>query len=96
MVFVNLAATDNGIDGEPNFGHYGNYADDPYQIIGCFIVAFTLFLFTLGVVFRNAFNHMINDEVIKAVELANGTSQGQKEIEIKVDPMVEAAVEAQA
>merc|ERR1711862_570108 len=48
ILFVNLAGAKDTSSGLPLFGNYSGYVTYPYQFLGILIVAFTLFLMTLG------------------------------------------------
>lgn len=54
ILFVNLAQSEND-DGLPIFGNYGGYPDHPYQILGIIVVAFTLLIFVVGVIFPDVY-----------------------------------------
>merc|ERR1719438_287214 len=55
VMFVNLANSKEK-DGSPRFGGYGEYANHPYQILGIIIVAFTLLIFVVGVLFPDLYS----------------------------------------
>jgi hypothetical protein len=54
LVFINLAQSDNA-DDESLFGHYENYVNWPYQILGMLIVAWAFSIVLIGMAFPNVF-----------------------------------------
>mmetsp|Transcript_17843 Transcript_17843/g.40939 ORF Transcript_17843/g.40939 Transcript_17843/m.40939 type:complete len:677 (+) Transcript_17843:120-2150(+) len=55
FLFVNLAQSKDGDSGKTLLGHYGGYDKNPYQVMGCVVVAFTLLVFLVGVFLPNLY-----------------------------------------
>jgi len=84
VMFVNLANSKEK-DGSPRFGGYGEYANHPYQILGIIIVAFTLLIFVVGVLFPDLY-----------APLALPQTEEAKEELSKYDPATSKEAEEQA
>lgn len=56
ILFINLARSTTGDDGDPLFGNYGGYDQWPYQVLGYLSVVFAGFLMVLGLVVPDAYD----------------------------------------
>lgn len=94
ILFVNLAQSENDV-GLPVFGNYGGYATHPYQILGIIVVAFTLLIFVVGVLFPDIYAPLAlpQTEEAKKELLKYSTVMKPSEVEEKEEAK-EAAVEA--
>ncbi len=68
ILFINLAQTDNGIDGTPKFGNYGGYETRPFQVLGMLCFFFALFLFVNGLIFPDLYAPLAVPQVKEAEE----------------------------
>jgi hypothetical protein len=95
ILFVNLAQSEMD-DGLPVFGNYGGYPDHPYQILGIIVVAFTLLIFIVGVLFPDVYAPLAlpQTEEAKKELLKYATAITPSEVEEKDDIQEVKAVEA--
>jgi hypothetical protein len=66
ILFINLAQTDNGLDGTPKFGNYGGYENRPFQALGMLSFFFALFLFVNGLIFPDLYAPLALPQVKEA------------------------------
>mmetsp|Transcript_20654 Transcript_20654/g.48744 ORF Transcript_20654/g.48744 Transcript_20654/m.48744 type:complete len:547 (+) Transcript_20654:40-1680(+) len=67
VLFVNLAQSKNA-DGNPTLGNYSDYPNQPYQVLGIIVVAFTLVLFFGGVFFPDLYAPLALPQTAEAKE----------------------------
>jgi hypothetical protein len=75
ILFINLAQSETD-EGESMFGHYGNYPTRPFQVLGILTFVFTLFTFSIGMLFP---------QVYSALALPEGHAQTLEDETIYVD-----------
>jgi solute carrier family 6 GABA transporter-like protein 1 len=92
ILFVNLAQskTDEGL---PVLGNYSGYPNNPYQVLGIIVVAFTLVLFLGGVAFPNLYAPLAlpqTDEAKAELEkYGTSTDSGVSEKEMENEKNIE-------
>jgi len=92
ILFVNLAQskTDEGL---PVIGNYSGYPNNPYQVLGIIVVAFTLVLFLGGVAFPNLYAPLAlpqTDEAKAELEkYGTSTDSGVSEKEMENEKNIE-------
>ena len=75
ILFVNLAQSKDG-NGDTLLGNYGSYPNNPYQVLGIIVVAFTLVLFLGGVIFPTLYAPLALPQ----------TEEAKQELEKYADP----------
>jgi len=95
ILFVNLAQTEQE-PGKPLLGNYGDYPVTPYQVLGIIVVAFTLFVFLVGVFFPNVYAPLALPQTDEAKEELKKYEAGGEVEEVSDDKVVEEVVEQDA
>ena len=62
ILFINLATSDTG-DGDPLFGNYGGYENQPFQALGILSFLFTLVIVIIGVIFPKIYETLAMAQV---------------------------------
>ncbi|KAL7527182.1 hypothetical protein ACHAXR_002752, partial [Thalassiosira sp. AJA248-18] len=65
IILFSLDADATNANGEKNFGHYGGYETNPYQVLGILIVVFAGFLFVSSIVFPKMYDAFEKPEEVK-------------------------------
>jgi len=79
VLFVNLASSTTGFSKDANgddipgtdnsqFGHYGHYSTDPYQVLGILTFVFAAFLFLAGLVVPRLYAPLAKPQTPEAME----------------------------
>jgi hypothetical protein len=106
ILFVNLARSTTGDDGDSLFGNYGGYDQWPYQVLGYLTVIFAGFLMVLGLIAPDLYNgltlldeskimHGTKKVLVKDVD-GNDMEEGDSEEVAKEDTTAVAEVDVDA